>query len=219
MKSWIIIGCLLLVTAFVGISYNYNLDEGPQGFRLTPSGGSLLSPGFLTAIGTSTVSNQLVSLSDTSAFFGIGTTTPLKALAVVGDGVLTGTLTVGNLVTNVAGTTTHTGGITAVGLASSQGLTLTGGSLVSSGLLQITNVATSTFSGSLSISGGISGANEIVSTRTSHLGWSVMSAANQACVTTCTYACVVGFASAVSGSDPVDCSNATADACLCAGPN
>lgn len=54
---------------------------------------------------------------------------------------------------------------------------------------------------------------------TSNIGWSVVAGANTACDTTCSSSCVMGFASAVTGSDPVSCTDATADNCLCAGSN
>lgn len=52
------------------------------------------------------------------------------------------------------------------------------------------------------------------------IGWTVKTGANTACNTTCpsTSACVHGWAAAVTGSDPVSCTDATADSCLCAGP-
>lgn len=62
-------------------------------------------------------------------------------------------------------------------------------------------------------------ADGLVSTKTSNIGWSVVAVANQACNTTCTNACVVGFADDVTGQDAVACSDAAADSCLCAGAN
>lgn len=62
----------------------------------------------------------------------------------------------------------------------------------------------------------------ITSSGTGSIGWSVVVAANTACNTTCTNACVVGFATGAVGTDterPVDCTDATADRCLCAGAN
>jgi hypothetical protein len=55
---------------------------------------------------------------------------------------------------------------------------------------------------------------DLISTDSGDIGWTVQSAANQACNTTCTNACVVGF-DATAGI--VSCSNAVADQCLCAG--
>ena len=46
---------------------------------------------------------------------------------------------------------------------------------------------------------------------------SVQAAANQACDTTCTSACVFGVNTAATEADIVDCADATADECLCAG--
>lgn len=59
----------------------------------------------------------------------------------------------------------------------------------------------------------------IKSSRTTDLGWSVQSAADQACNTTCTSACVLGFnltAGNITGTI-LACTDATADVCLCAG--
>ena len=55
---------------------------------------------------------------------------------------------------------------------------------------------------------------DLISTATDDIGWTVQSAANQACNTTCTNACVVGF-DATAGI--VACTDAAADQCLCAG--
>lgn len=50
------------------------------------------------------------------------------------------------------------------------------------------------------------------------MGWTVVSAANQACNTTCTSACVMGEDTSVVGTW-VACTDASADICLCAGPS
>lgn len=57
----------------------------------------------------------------------------------------------------------------------------------------------------------------LTSSRTTDFGWSVVSVANQACNTTCTSACIVGFDQGTPSM--VGCTNATADQCLCAGAN
>lgn len=56
------------------------------------------------------------------------------------------------------------------------------------------------------------------SARTTNLGWTVVSVANQACNTTCTSACVFGhnLTAGVPGA-MLACTDATADECLCAG--
>jgi len=51
------------------------------------------------------------------------------------------------------------------------------------------------------------------------MGWSVVAGANTACTTTCTSACVFGVNTAATEADIVDCADATADECLCAGSN
>jgi len=52
---------------------------------------------------------------------------------------------------------------------------------------------------------------------TSDLGWAVVAGANTVCNTTCTSACVFGVNTAATEADIVDCTDATADECLCAG--
>lgn len=54
------------------------------------------------------------------------------------------------------------------------------------------------------------------SSATSDLGWSVVNAANQACNTTCTSACVFGMNTGALGN-LLACTDATADTCVCAG--
>jgi hypothetical protein len=49
------------------------------------------------------------------------------------------------------------------------------------------------------------------------IGWSMVAGANTACTTTCTSDCVFGFDAA--GAVIVDCADATADRCICAGSN
>ena len=49
------------------------------------------------------------------------------------------------------------------------------------------------------------------------MGWAVVAGANTACTTTCTSACVFGVNTAATEADIVDCADATADECLCAG--
>lgn len=61
---------------------------------------------------------------------------------------------------------------------------------------------------------------KFTSTATADVGWSVQAAANQACNTTCTNACVFGEDAGTAGvlnSSIVSCSDATADKCVCAG--
>ena len=49
------------------------------------------------------------------------------------------------------------------------------------------------------------------------IGWTIQAAANQACNTTCTNGCVMGTDAVTFGF--LACTDATADSCLCAGPN
>lgn len=56
---------------------------------------------------------------------------------------------------------------------------------------------------------------KLTSKATSDIGWSIQSAANQACNTTCTHACV--FGQETTSKAILACTDATADVCLCAG--
>lgn len=62
----------------------------------------------------------------------------------------------------------------------------------------------------------ITAGDEITSTSTTDIGWSVQSGANTACNTTCTFGCVFG-ADTATDFDAVGCADATADVCICAG--
>lgn len=52
---------------------------------------------------------------------------------------------------------------------------------------------------------------------TGTIGWTVNAGANTACTTTCVTPCVFGVNTASATADIVDCADATADECLCAG--
>ena len=126
--------------------------------------------------GTAVITNPYALWIDsgTSRFdgsVGIGTTTPSKTLSVQGNALISGDLNVANLTatgtlsvggtssfTGLAsflstGTTTFAGGLSAVGLSSTGGLTITGGGIKSSGNLEITSAATSSFSGGIATAG------------------------------------------------------------------
>lgn len=75
---------------------------------------------------------------------------------------------------------------------------------------------------SITTTGAISGGSfaatgNITSTAATNIGWSVVAGANTACNTTCTNACV--FGQNTGDMAIVDCANATADVCVCAGAN
>lgn len=62
------------------------------------------------------------------------------------------------------------------------------------------------------------GAVQLTSSATNDFGWAIVAAGNQACNTTCTHACVVGFDDGAADAETmVGCTDATADKCLCAG--
>lgn len=71
----------------------------------------------------------------------------------------------------------------------------------------------------IAVAGTLSATSTITSSRTTDLGWAVVAGANTACNTTCTNACVFGVNTASATADIVDCADATADKCLCAGAN
>ena len=69
------------------------------------------------------------------------------------------------------------------------------------------------------VSGGsVTSSGSLTSTSTTSIGWSIVTGANTACNTTCTNGCVHGWET-TSGEVAVDCADATADKCLCAGAN
>lgn len=89
------------------------------------------------------------------------------------------------------------------------GLTVSGGP---DGItVESTSTSQSSFTTGVTISGG-----DLTHTGTSSIGWSVVTAANQACNTTCTNGCVFGEDTAVVGT-VVACTDASADVCVCAG--
>lgn len=57
---------------------------------------------------------------------------------------------------------------------------------------------------------------KLTSAGTGDFGWTPVNAANQACNTTCTSACIVGLDTAAVGNF-LPCTDATADSCVCAG--
>ncbi len=63
----------------------------------------------------------------------------------------------------------------------------------------------------------IAGNSTITSSSATTIGWSLVAGANTACTTTCTNACVFGQDTATFAI--VDCANAIADVCVCAGAN
>lgn len=65
----------------------------------------------------------------------------------------------------------------------------------------------------------ISLSGTVTSSRTTDLGWSVVAGANTACNTTCTFACAGGQDTDAATKPIVDCADATADRCFCAGAN
>ena len=60
---------------------------------------------------------------------------------------------------------------------------------------------------------------KVTSSRTTDIGWSIVTGANTDCNTTCTSACVHGWDTTAGVETAISCTDATADKCLCAGAN
>lgn len=67
-------------------------------------------------------------------------------------------------------------------------------------------------------SGNVVMSGTLLIQRPTDAGWSLVSATNQACNTTCTSACIFGEDTGVLGT-LLSCSATSSDVCLCAGPN
>ncbi len=86
----------------------------------------------------------------------------------------------------------------------------TGAGAITVGSADVTSVTVRGDGGNVTIDGSVtSDAND--------MGWAVVAGADTACTTTCTSACVFGVNTAAANADIVDCADATADECLCAG--
>lgn len=176
------------------------------GSNLTITGGasstSSLTLKSTSASGT-TDSISLITNNGTRALFaansgnvGLGTTLPLARLAVVG-GVGIGTV----------------GGASLLVAPPTNGMIIDG------------NVGiNSTAPGQkLDVQGTVRLSGTLLGSTSAGIGWSVKAGANTACTTTCSAgsACVFGEDSGTVGvlnSSVVDCADATADKCICAGP-
>jgi hypothetical protein len=64
---------------------------------------------------------------------------------------------------------------------------------------------------------GVTTVRALQSNSTTDIGWTVQTHANQACNTTCIHGCVFGENTAALTYEIVDCADATADRCICAG--
>ncbi len=86
----------------------------------------------------------------------------------------------------------------------------TGAGAITVGSADVTSVTVISDGGTVVIDGTVtSDAND--------MGWAVVAGGDTACTTTCTSACVFGVNTAAANADIVDCADATADECLCAG--
>ncbi len=150
-------------------------------------------------------SQGALSASGTIKLFGTASST-----FVISNGVASTTLSLGSLVITDGTTTT---------VFSATGLTFAGNNTTFlMGLFNVDSSGNVSTSGTMSVAATTTLKDGLISTKTTNIGWSVQAAANQACNTTCTNACVFGEDTSVIGSF-VDCSDATADRCVCAGAN
>ncbi len=97
---------------------------------------------------------------------------------------------------------------------------LSSGTLILRNSVLVNNSTTGTvINEGINTSAGYTTSGTVVSSRATDIGWSVVAGADTACNTTCTFACVFGVNTGSANADIVDCADATADECLCAGAN
>lgn len=144
-----------------------------------------------------------VVLSVGLVFAGVNAATTIGNDVSVGGALAVGSTiaSVGNLSVGSKATTTAASGNFA-----------TLGTITSTGDLYVGAKATTT-----AASGNFATQGTITSARATDIGWAVASSTNAACNTTCTSACVFGW----DETDAVitNCTEATADVCVCAGAN
>ena len=177
--------------------------------------------GTITLDGSATIEDDLIIGSDLSARVNLDGNADEIQLLVQGHSTQTTNLMTletsagtDELTLTNAGVLTATGAITAGGTAQS---TITEGLVVNngSGTDEDDDLTVNVSGGAYEIDAG---AATFTSTANS-FGWSVVAGADTACTTTCTSACVFGVNTASLTADIVDCADATADECLCAGAN
>jgi len=95
------------------------------------------------------------------------------------------------------------------------GATTLAGALTASSTAAISG--NTTIGGTLGVTGKVTLAGDLVSTDTGDIGWNLATGTDTACNTTCTSACVFGQDTTTYAI--VDCADATADVCVCAGAN
>jgi hypothetical protein len=123
-----------------------------------------------------------------------------------------------NAGTGADGVTIGTETASGVRLARSSGtLSVLLGNGSSGATLEVDNIQG--FAADLNVTDNLVVTGTIRSTATATIGWSVVLAANQACTTTCTNACVNGQDTDAVPYPIIDCADATADRCVCAGAN
>lgn len=155
---------------------------------------------------------------------GIGKTNPNAALDLTGNTIVSGQSTVpilaggsGATSTLTLKSTTATGTTDAISLGVGTNGGTVGMKIRHDGFV---GFGTTNPSSNVEITNPLllSGANAVITnSNTGSMGWSVVAGANTACTTTCTNAAVFGYDSGTNLI--VGPSDATADVCVCAGPN
>ncbi len=168
------------------------------------SGGITALTGDVTASGSGSVAATVASATSPKITTGLNDTNNASWILATATGTAANQITVANAAAASSPTISATGSDSNIGInLTNKG---TGGVVITS-----TNTAQSSFPNGITVAGNLT------STATSSIGWTVQAAANQACNTTCVSGCVFGFDTGLGGSDLVDCADATADRCVCAG--
>ena len=137
----------------------------------------------------------------------------VASFTVTTDGASLGVDVTANAATLTAATT---GTATFLGAdaagAANTALDTTGAGTIAIGSADVTSTTVTTDGGAVTIDG------TITSAATTTLGWTINAGADTACNSTCTSACVMGFElDAWDATSLLECDDATADTCLCAG--
>jgi hypothetical protein len=202
---------------------NVLVADGAKYQSVSMSGDITMSSAGDTQIGADKVgSPEIVSDSVGSS--------EIKSSGVIAAQYTSATVTVdadGRVTNAMAGSLT---GLTDVSIAATTGYTV-GSILVADSTKFVSNRTTMTVrtdtgnvgigitapAQALDVSGSIQFTGSLLGTNTNSLGWTVQSATNQACNTTCTSACVIGMNTGVNPNAFLACSDTTTDSCLCAG--